>query len=290
MKKEASYYEKGKKEQQVKCLLCPHMCVIDPGDTGICKVRKNIDGTLYSLNYCRISALALDPVEKKPLYDFYPGKKILSIGSVGCNFKCPFCQNHSIAHSHVDFDNTEYISAGQIVSKAMDFKEHGNIGIAYTYNEPTVWFETMVETSKQAKREQLKNVVVTNGYINPEPLEELIKYTDAFNIDLKSYDDRFYREIVKGGLEPVKETIRRVARRCHTEVTTLIIPGKNDSREQMRELAKFLARINPDITLHITRFFPNYKWTDIPPTDIKKLYELAFEAQKSLEKVHLGNV
>jgi pyruvate formate lyase activating enzyme len=234
--------------------------------------------------------MALDPIEKKPLYHFYPGSKILSLGSVGCNLKCPFCQNHEISMCSIEYDNTVLMTPESIIEKAIDLRKVGNIGIAYTYNEPTVWIETVLETARLAKKNNLKNVMVTNGYINPEPLAALLPLIDAMNIDLKSFDDGFYSYYLKGGLQAVKDTITKSHEYCHIEITTLIIPGFNDSREEMREISKFISNISPEIPLHLSRFFPRYKWSEVPQTTTESLYELAFEAGKFLSNVHIGNI
>lgn len=291
MNKEALFYEKIPGDaKNVKCNLCPHYCVIKPGSIGVCKVRKNHEGVLQSENYNRISSMSLDPIEKKPLYHFHPGSKILSLGSVGCNLKCPFCQNSEISMCSVEFDNTVLMTPESIVEKAIDLKSIGNIGVAYTYNEPTVWIETVLETAKLVKKTNLKNVMVTNGYINPEPLAVLLPFIDAMNIDLKSFDDNFYSYYLKGGLQAVKETITKSYEYCHIEITTLVIPGFNDSREEMQEISKFISNISPEIPLHLSRFFPRYKWSEVPQTTTESLYELAFEAGKYLKNVHIGNL
>ena len=287
--KEAMYYEKLP-DSIVKCVLCPHNCVISPGGIGICGVRKNIEGVLYSMIYEKVSSIAFDPIEKKPLYKFHPGTYILSVGSVGCNFRCPFCQNYSIARTAPDMVETTTIASSQLVSKALSLKDQGNIGIAYTYNEPTIWYEYVYETARLAKEKGLLNVLVTNGFINPEPLENLLPFIDAMNIDLKGYSEGFYKDVVKGRLESVKNTIRMAAVKCHVEVTTLIIPGLNDSVEEMTEMSKWLASISPDIPLHLSRFFPRYMMQDKPMTPMKTLSELESIASEHLNNVYMGNV
>lgn len=288
-KKEAMFYEKLD-NQRVHCCLCPHNCNVPPDGRGICGVRKNIDGILYSLNYGEISSIGVDPVEKKPLNRFHPGTYILSVGSVGCNLKCPFCQNHSIARVKPEELHTCHASGDEIVEKAVSLKGQGNIGIAFTYNEPSIWYEFVYETAKKAKEKGLLNVLVTNGYIGEEPLRLLLPYIDAMNIDLKAYNDKFYRELVKGGLKEVKETIRRSAEHCHIEITTLVIPGWNDSIEEMEEMTKWLASLSPDIPLHLSRYFPKYQMTDRPPTPLNSLTELKRTAERHLKYVYLGNV
>jgi len=288
-KKEAMFFEKLE-NQSVHCFLCPHHCKIPRGGRGFCGVRKNIDGTLFSLNYGEVSSIGVDPIEKKPLNRFHPGSLILSVGSVGCNFKCPFCQNHSIAQVKPEEIHTYPASSDEIVAKAVALKSQGNIGIAYTYNEPSVWYEFVYETAQKAKDKELLNVLVTNGYIGEKPLELILPYIDAMNIDLKAYNDHFYRDLVKGGLEEVKETIRRSVSRCHVEVTTLVIPGRNDSPVEMDEMARWLASLSPDIPLHLSRYFPRYEMTDRPPTPLNILQKLKKTAEQHLKFVYLGNI
>jgi len=218
--KQAMYYEKTE-DSKVRCYLCPHNCVIKPGGLGVCRARKNVDGDLYSLNYGKITSIALDPIEKKPLYRFHPGKEILSVGTFGCNFKCSFCQNWRIAHEDA---RTADITPEQLAGKAEELTAAGNIGIAYTYNEPSIWYEFVYETAKIARAKKLENVLVTNGFISREPLENLLPYIDAMNIDVKAFTDKFYKDICKGALEHVKETVEIAAAKCHVEVTTLVIP------------------------------------------------------------------
>jgi len=287
---EALFYSKIADGKKVICNLCPHQCVISPEHTGICKVRKNIGGILYAMNYFKFSAISLDPIEKKPLNMFYPGSGILSLGSVGCNLRCPFCQNHDIATKSVEYDNTFSMSADEVIGRAIELKNSGNIGIAYTYNEPTVWIETILDLAEKAKKHNLKNVLVTNGFINPKPLQKILPFIDAMNIDLKAFDEDTYKTVMGGNLENVLDTIRESADKCHVEVTTLIIPGINDSIEEIKKLSEFLKGVDENIVLHLSRFFPKYKWSHMQPTDIKLMYKLAFEAQKHLKNVTLGNI
>lgn len=289
MRKEALFYEKIE-NGKIHCFLCPHHCRIPRDGRGICGVRKNIGGTLYSLNYGEITSIGVDPIEKKPLNRFHPGTWILSAGSVGCNLRCPFCQNHSIARVKPEEIHTHRADSDEIVARAVSLRSRGNIGIAYTYNEPTIWYEFVYETSVKAKEKELLNVLVTNGYIEKDPLEEILPYIDAMNIDLKAYNDKFYRELVKGGLEEVKETIRRSVRHCHVEVTTLVIPGWSDSPKEMEEMARWLASLSPDLPLHLSRYFPHYEMADRPPTPLDTLLELKRIASRHLKYVYLGNV
>lgn len=287
--KEGLFYEK-KEKNFVKCLLCPNYCCISPGNISICGVRKNIQGVLYTLNYGKVSALALDPIEKKPLYKFHPGSSILSVGSVGCNLKCPFCQNHSIAREAIENVETHYIESKWLVHKALELIPKGNIGIAYTYNEPTVWYEYIFDTIKLAKAEGLLNVLVTNGYISKEPLLEILPYIDAMNIDLKGFTYEYYNDFIKGNVDAVKRTIKLSYKKCHIEITTLVIPGINDSIAEIEEMAKWISSLSDDIPLHLSRFFPQYKMKNLSKTPIETLYELKAVAEKYLKFVYLGNV
>jgi pyruvate formate lyase activating enzyme len=285
MSKQAMYYKRN--NMKVQCFLCPHNCVITPGKHGTCRVRKNIDGELYSMNYGRVTSIALDPIEKKPLYRFYPGKLILSVGTFGCNLKCSFCQNWTIAH---DDPSTVEITPSQLVKQAEKYMHQGNIGIAYTYNEPSIWYEFVYEASMLAKKKDMVNVLVTNGFINREPLEDILPFVDAMNIDVKAFNHSFYKDICKGSLENVKKTVEIVSKKCHVEVTTLIIPGLNDSMEEIGDMARWLASVSPEITLHLSRFFPNYRMGEVPPTPIETLYQARDIAIKYLKYVYLGNV
>jgi len=288
--KEAMFFRTLPDNETVRCDLCPHLCTISNGKTGFCQVRKNENGTLYALNYAKVSSMSMDPIEKKPLKRYFPGSSILSVGSVGCNLRCPFCQNNSIARCKMEEVETVTIDSSQLVEKAIELKVQGNIGIAYTYNEPSIWYEYVYETAKLAKTKDLQNVLVTNGYISPEPLEQLLPYIDAMNIDLKSFNKEFYLNTLKGGLEEVKSTIRTSAKHCHVEVTTLVLPGYNDSEAEMTKIAEFLSSISPQIPLHLSRFFPQFEWADKSPTPVDTLYNLTEVAKKYLEYVYVGNV
>jgi pyruvate formate lyase activating enzyme len=284
--KQAMYYDKIE-NSKVHCYLCPHNCVIKPDGVGACRARKNIEGELYSLNYGKITSASMDPIEKKPLYRFHPGSSILSVGTFGCNLKCSFCQNWSIAH---DEPGTEDITSEELVQRAAELKKRGNVGIAYTYNEPSIWYEFVYDTSKLAKEHGLANVLVTNGFISREPLMDILPYIDAMNIDVKGYTASFYEKICKGTLNNVKDTVEAAAKQCHVEITTLVIPEENDAIEEIEEMSRWLASISPDITLHLSRFFPNYKMQDKPPTPVKTLERARDKAKEYLEHVFLGNV
>ncbi len=280
----ARYYET--KDGKVRCLLCPNRCVIRSEKTGICRVRKNVDGELYSTNYGQITSFGMDPIEKKPLYHFYPGHEILSIGTYGCNLHCQFCQNWEIAHGD---PSTVTATARQVVDLALAQRERYCIGIAYTYSEPSVWYEFVYDTAVEARKEGLKNVLVTNGFIEREPFEAILPYIDAVNIDVKSFTEHFYRSVCSGRLDPVLRTVETAARECHVELTTLLVTGLNDEPEEITRLRDWIASINPSIPLHISRYSPRYKM-DRPPTPVetmRRAYEIAL---KKLSYVYLGNI
>lgn len=286
---EADFYIKLK-NNIVKCELCPWFCELKPGQTGNCRVRKNEGGILVTLVYNKVSALALDPIEKKPLYHFFPGSQILSVGAVGCNLHCSFCQNHQISQcSAENFSHFREITAEQLTETAAGLT--GNTGIAYTYNEPFTFYEFMLETAKLAQKKKLKNVVVSNGYINPEPLKKLLPYVDAFNIDLKSFNPFFYRTQTKGELAPVLETLKIIATgKVHLEITHLVIPSLNDNRTEFENMVNWIAtELGNKIPLHLSRYFPQYKLTE-PPTSSKTLDEFHEIASKHLLYVYTGNV
>jgi len=273
---------------RVQCEICPHHCKIEEGQVGLCKGRINLSGKIISENYGKLTGFALDPIEKKPLYHFYPGSKILSIGSYGCNLNCPFCQNCDISMVGGGELETQEVTCEELVEKAVEHKNKGNIGIAYTYNEPLIGYEFVRDCASLAKQKGLKNVVVSNGYICEEPLKELLPIIDAFNIDLKGFTEEFYHKL-RGDLATVKRTIELVAEKSHLEITTLIIPGENDSEVEMKELSGWIASINPEIPLHISRFFPRWKMQDKEATPVKQVYRLARIARGNLMNVYEGN-
>ena len=282
--REAMYYQLH--GQSVICSLCPKKCVIAEGRTGFCRVRKNIGNKLYTGNYAACSSCALDPIEKKPLYHFYPGSLILSLGTWGCNFSCTFCQNWQIAQAS---PSTRSVMPEQAVEMAKQYVSKGNIGIAYTYSEPSVWYEYVLDTAVAAGCAGLKNVLVTNGFINPEPLLALLPYIDALNIDVKAFNNEFYNTVCAGGLESVKQTVELAASKCHVEITTLLVPGFNDDKNEIDKLSQWLAGINPNIPLHFSRYFPNYKM-DVPPTPESTMKRAQQIASQYLNYVYLGNV
>jgi pyruvate formate lyase activating enzyme len=285
MEKEALYYEK-KDDRRVGCRLCPHNCTIGEGKSGVCGVRMNKGGTLFATTYGEASSVAMDPIEKKPLYHFHPGSSILSVGTVGCSFRCGFCQNYHISQnpSHP----TQHYEPEDVVRTA---REYGSVGIAYTYSEPLIWYEWVIDSCRLGRKKGLKNVFVTNGYINEKPLKELLPFTDAFNIDLKSFNDEFYRKNTGGRLKPVLDTIEKISKRdeIELEVTTLVIPGYNDSEEEMERLTEWLSSLSPDIPYHLSAYYPMYKFSS-PPTPIETLQRLKKIAKKRLRYVYLGNV
>ncbi|NLM70288.1 MAG: AmmeMemoRadiSam system radical SAM enzyme [Firmicutes bacterium] len=270
------------------CPICPHHCTLAAGQIGLCQARGNVDGSITAVNYGMLTALALDPIEKKPLYHFYPGSLILSLGSFGCNLRCPFCQNYQISTAAWDSSSCRYLSPRQAVDLALQLKAKGNIGLAYTYNEPLVGYEYVADCAALARQHGLKNVLVSNGYCCQEPLSELLPLIDAVNFDLKAFNDQFYRNI-GGDLDTVKQSIVLAAELTHIEVTTLIIPNENDSEAEISALARWLAGIRRDIPLHLTRFFPRYQYSDRSSTDLKQLRKLAEIAKTELDYVYLGN-
>jgi len=280
--KNALFYKKL--EDKLQCDLCPHRCTIEMDGTGVCGTRKNIDGHLITINYGRVAAYHLDPIEKKPLYHFYPGSYILSLGSFGCNFKCSFCQNYSIAHNKPDYIE---VMPEKVVQILMEYEN--SIGIAFTYNEPTIWYEYIGDIAKEAKKINKKIVLVTNGYINKEPLKEILPLIDAMNIDLKAFTREFYKKQCKGDLKNVLETIEIASRSCHIEITTLLIETLNTSREEIKELSKWISSIDKSIPLHLSRYYPAYKM-DLPPTSIEVMMGLRDLAKEYLDFVYIGNL
>lgn len=286
---EALFYQKLE-DQKVKCTLCPHDCIIKEGQRGVCGVRKNARGVLYSENYGQVTALGFDPIEKKPLYHFHPGDFILSIGSFGCNFKCHFCQNWEISQTTLDdITRTQTHTANDIVEAARGRKD--NIGIAYTYNEPVIYYEFMLDTAQKAHQQGLKNVMVTNGFINREPLEKLIPWMDAFSVDLKGFTDAFYRKNTRGRLDPILEALKTIADSGKfLEITNLVIPTLNDQKEDFEEMIKWIRQeIGKKTVLHISRYFPGFH-SQIGPTPLSTLKNFHETARKYLSYVYLGNV
>jgi pyruvate formate lyase activating enzyme len=286
--KKAEFYKKLD-DKKVQCLLCPHQCIIQENSRGICKVRKNFNGELISENYGKVCSMAFDPIEKKPLYHYFPGRIIFSVGNIGCNLNCQFCQNWEISQSSVDeYQFLQNISSNEIISSA---GRKNNIGIAYTYNEPTVWFEFMLEIAKQASEKELKNVMVTNGFINPDPLEKLLPYIDAFSVDLKAFTNEFYKKFTFSEIEAVKKSIKKIHKnKKHLEITNLVVTDLNDKKENFEEMVKWVSgETGRDTVLHISRYYPTYKLKN-PPTSVSTLIEFHEIAKQYLDYVYLGNV
>lgn len=285
MKRKVEFFEKLN-DDTIRCKVCPHKCIIKEGYSGLCRVREVKDGILYATNYGEISSLSLDPIEKKPLFHYKPGTNILSLGSYGCNFTCGFCQNYTIAQFK---PNTQYVSVEEIVKKAKEYKNQNSIGLAFTYNEPLMFYEYVLDVAKICKKEGLDVVVVTNGFINKEPLEKLLPFVDAMNIDLKAFSDEFYKSECSGKLEDVLSTIKLASKHCHIEITTLLISEHNDTEKEVREIANFISKINKNIPLHLSRYYPNYKFKS-EATDINKIKDLADIAREYLNYVYIGNI
>jgi len=285
--KECDLYKR--EGNKVRCLACSHKCLISKGKTGICGVRKNIKNKLYLLVYGKVASMNIDPIEKKPLYHFLPGTLSFSIATVGCNFRCLWCQNFDISQvSKQGIIFGKDISPNEIVKRAI---ETGCKSISYTYTEPAIFIEFVKDTAKLAKKKKLKNVLVTNGYFSKESFDYIKNYVDAMNIDLKSFSDKFYIKYCGGRLKPVLETIKRFHNAgVHIELTTLVIPGLNDSASEFEKIAKFIASVDKNIPWHISRFFPMYKMLDREITPIETLRKAERIGKKYLKYVHIGNV
>lgn len=283
------------------CETCFRRCDLAEGQTGFCGARICADGRVTAGNYGRVTALALDPIEKKPLNRFHPGGRILSVGSYGCNLRCPFCQNHDISWSKeaLALEQTAPVLAPEELAElALRYRDRGNLGVAFTYNEPLVGWEYVRDAARLVKEAGMVNVLVTNGAASPAVLEALAPWIDAMNIDLKGFTDRYYREVLSGSREAVTAFIARAVQVCHVELTTLIVPGENDSPEEMRAMTRWIAglrdgtgkRIGPEIPLHVTRFFPRFRMTDRPATPVRTVRRLAEIAGEVLEHVYPGNL
>ncbi|MCI8578087.1 MAG: AmmeMemoRadiSam system radical SAM enzyme [Lachnospiraceae bacterium] len=272
------------------CQVCMHHCVLEDGQKGICGARMNQGGTIRCDNYGKVTALALDPIEKKPLKMFHPGSLVLSVGSYGCNLRCPFCQNHEISMTGQGQENRDsvWVSPDMLADKALKCRELGNIGVAFTYNEPLVGWEYVRDTAKLVKKSGMVSVLVTNGTASREVLNGLLPYIDAMNIDLKGFTQEYYRKL-GGDLETVKAFITQAASACHVELTTLIVPGENDKAEDMEKEARWIASVGKEIPLHVTRFFPRYHMVDREATDISQVHHMAKTARKYLDYVFVGN-
>lgn len=272
----------------VSCPVCPHHCKLADGQFGRCRARKNEQGRIVSANYGSITAIMLDPIEKKPLRQFYPGSQILSVGTFGCNLSCPFCQNYGISMAGLGDVPSRTVTPEQLTALAASYQPCGNIGLAFTYNEPLVGYEFVRDTARLAHERGMKTVMVTNGFAELPVLETLLPYIDAMNIDLKGFTHSYYQKL-GGALETVKAFIARAVRDCHVEVTTLIVPGENDSIDEMKAEAAWIASLDASIPLHVTRFFPQYHMTDREPTPIHTVYALKEAAEAYLQHVYTGN-
>lgn len=286
---EALFYEKLE-NNKVKCFLCNQNCIIKNNELSICGVRKNIDGNLYSLNYDKLAAVHSDPIEKKPLYHFLPSSIAFSIATMGCNFKCKFCQNYTL--SQITDEKQIYgekIEPEKIVEMALD---SGARSIAYTYSEPTIFYELMLDTAKIAKQEGLRNVMITNGYLGKEAFDMIRPYIDAANIDLKSFNDKFYRKYCAARLNPVLENIKRYKQSgLWLELTTLVIPDFNSQEVEAEKIIEFILDIDENIPWHVSRFFPHYKFFDVAITREDTIYEfLELGKKKGLKHVYAGNI
>ena len=282
------------------CQVCFRHCHIREGERGFCGVRTNADGRVIPVNYGRVTSLALDPIEKKPLRRFHPGSLILSVGSYGCNLRCPFCQNNEISWSAraMRFEQeAEVISPEELAQTAAYYRGQGNIGLAFTYNEPLIGYEYVRDTARLVHEMGMQNVLVTNGTAEPAVLEELAPFVDAMNIDLKGFTDRYYRDVLQGSRQMTMAFIERAVQVCHVELTTLIVPGENDDEDEIRELSRWVAGLQGadgypsgrEIPLHISRFFPRFHMRDKKAGDTAAVYHLADVAREALRYVYTGN-
>ena len=280
------------------CPVCPHRCRIAEGKTGRCRARGTRDGSVVPLNYGFVTSLALDPIEKKPLARFYPGSRILSVGSYGCSLNCPFCQNWEISMSdgqefrHGRRAEDNYVSPEALADMAEHLRLQRNIGVAFSYNEPLISYVYVMDTARLLREKDLKVVLVTNGCVNDEIADTVLPLTDALNIDLKSFQDDVYRNILGGNLAAVKNFIAKAAEQCHVELTSLIVPGMNDSEEEIRAMTQWIASLpqGEEIPLHITRFFPRYRMQDRNPTEKAAILKLVEIARQQLKYVFPGNI
>lgn len=287
--REAMFYEQLE-GNLVRCNLCPNRCLLREGQTGICRARKNLGGKLYSLNYGKVVSANLDPIEKKPFFHVLPGSRAFSVATAGCNLRCLYCQNWQISQRSPAEIEYVRLSPQELVEKAI---EAGAESIAYTYSEPIVFYEYMIETAKIAKERGLKNVIVTAGYINEEPLRELCKYADAIKVDLKGFDENFYLKITQGSFEPILNTLKTIKEEgVWLEIVNLIIPGLNDSEEEIRALSLWIKEnLGEEVPLHFSRFYPNYRMKNLPPTPIETVIRAREIAKAAgLKYVYTGNV
>ena len=293
--KEALLYKRvpGAQGQNIQCEVCNHQCLILPGRRGICGVRENQDGKLYALNYGKVIAAHIDPIEKKPLYHFLPGTFSYSIATVGCNFKCLHCQNADISQYTKEWGGEiigDELLPEQVVKNAI---KYNCPSISYTYTEPTIFLEYALDTMKLANQKGLKNVWVTNGYMSDKTLKLIKPYLDAANVDLKSFSDEFYKRVCGARLQPVLDNLIKIKKAgIHLEVTTLIIPGENDSEKELKQIAEFIVeKLGADTPWHVSRFFPAYKMNNLPPTPVEKIYQAVEIGKKTgIKYVYAGNV
>lgn len=282
------------------CKVCFRHCNIGEGALGFCGARICREGEVTADNYGRITSLALDPIEKKPLNRFHPGSLVVSVGSYGCNLRCPFCQNSEISWSDEALrlrDKAEYLAPEDLADIAARYRNRGNIGLAFTYNEPLIGYEYVRDAARLVHERGMKNVLVTNGTASPEVLEELLPYIDAMNIDLKGFTDHYYSDVLGGDRQMVMDFIERAVKGCHVELTTLIVPGENDNEDEIREMTEWIAglknaegeKVGAEIPLHVSRFFPRFRMTDRDATEVKKVYRLADTARERLKYVYTGN-
>jgi pyruvate formate lyase activating enzyme len=282
--REAMYY--SVEGERADCVLCPWHCHIRPDAVGRCGVRKNLKGVLHTLNYAEVTSLALDPIEKKPLYHFHPGATILSMGTFGCNLSCDFCQNWQISQQRAP---SQVLMPNEAVELARRHQAEGNIGLAYTYNEPFIWYEYVRETAPLIRAAGLYNVLVTNGIVEAGPLEALLPFIDAMNVDIKSMSEKFYLQHCKGQGLPARQTVERAFGRTHVEITNLIIPGENDSDEELQALVDWAASVSPDLVLHLSAYHPDYDF-EAPPTPPQTLQRAYALAKAKLRFVYVGNI
>ncbi|MBQ6607891.1 MAG: AmmeMemoRadiSam system radical SAM enzyme [Firmicutes bacterium] len=282
------------------CKVCFRHCNIGEGALGFCGARICREGEVTADNYGRITSLALDPIEKKPLNRFHPGSLVVSVGSYGCNLRCPFCQNSEISWSDEALrlrDKAEYLAPEDLADIAARYRNRGNIGLAFTYNEPLIGYEYVRDAARLVHERGMKNVLVTNGTASLEVLEELLPYIDAMNIDLKGFTDHYYSDVLGGDRQMVMDFIERAVKSCHVELTTLIVPGENDNEDEIREMTEWIAglknaegeKVGAEIPLHVSRFFPRFRMTDRDATEVKKVYRLADTARERLKYVYTGN-
>jgi pyruvate formate lyase activating enzyme len=279
---EAAYYT-TREDGTVRCELCPSACIIAPGHTGACSVRGNRNGMLQADAYGEVVSLSVDPIEKKPLYHFHPSKPILSTGPNGCNFQCGFCQNHTISQERVQTRNVSPETLAEMAGR------RGSIGVAYTYTEPFIWFEYLRDAGAAVHERGLKNVLVSNGYVNEGPLRELLPLIDAMNVDVKAMKPDFYSKVCGGRLEDVLKTVEIAAGQCHVEITNLVIPGYNDSDEDFIMLRDWVADLRPTIPVHYSRYYPQFRFTEAqtPPETIERALSITRE---KLPYVYAGNI